>query len=108
MEYKDIGRNIKELRAKRGMTQEQLAEQSGFSVSHIRQVELGSKIPSLSAVFQIAEALDITAQSLLMEEASTYAERIAALTEGCTQWELECMEEVLRALMKGMRKHLLA
>jgi len=55
--------NLKELRQRRGLTQEEFAEQSGFSYKHYQAVEAGRKRDlRLSTVERLAKAhgIDIT------------------------------------------------
>jgi transcriptional regulator with XRE-family HTH domain len=59
------------LRARRkalGLTQEQLAERSGFSTNYIARLEIGSSIPSLSTLNRLSKALRIEIQDLLANE----------------------------------------
>lgn len=54
-----IGRKIKSFRKKRGLTQAELAEKIDLSEKHISKIEASIHVPSLSAFFKIAEALEI-------------------------------------------------
>ena len=53
-----IAENIKYLRKKRGMTQKQLADQSGLAVITIQQYEAGKYIPKNDSVLKLRKALD--------------------------------------------------
>jgi len=56
-----IGRNVKELRIKNGLTQKELAELLGTKQSSIARLENGnSGLPSDSFLKRIAEALDVS------------------------------------------------
>jgi transcriptional regulator with XRE-family HTH domain len=55
-----LGAAIRELRAKRGMTQEALAQSAGITVAHLSGIERGRANPSWGAVAAIAEALDVS------------------------------------------------
>lgn len=50
---------IKEIRIKRSMTQEELAEKAKIKQSYISQLESNAKSPTLRVVFRIAEALNV-------------------------------------------------
>ena len=56
---------LKQLREERGMTQAQLAKESGVSSRMIQRYESGSYRPRLAAAEQIAKALNVTANQLL-------------------------------------------
>ena len=60
-----VGRNTARLRRARGMTQEQLAEKSGFSQQYISGLENGRRNPTVVTLFEIARALDATPVELV-------------------------------------------
>lgn len=62
-----IGANVRRLRHEEGMTQEQLAEAAGLSVSLIQQIERGTKDPRASTLLALARALGCTVDGLLAE-----------------------------------------
>lgn len=51
--------NIRRIRKERGLTQEELAELCGTSVSYIGLLEIGKNIPKLSTIERIANALNV-------------------------------------------------
>lgn len=67
MNLKAIGTRIKEAREAKGLTQEQLAEIVGLSSTHISVIERGVKAPKLETFIEIANALDVTSDSLLLD-----------------------------------------
>lgn len=66
--YQQIGLKIAYYRKRRGLTQEQLAEQIGKSAAYIGHVEAPNirKAVSLDTLFDIAKALDIPAHKFLV------------------------------------------
>lgn len=56
---------IKALRAKRGMTQEALAEKTGLTRVHIARLETGNHDPTLSTLQKLAKALKVTVGKLV-------------------------------------------
>jgi transcriptional regulator with XRE-family HTH domain len=50
-----------------GLAQDALAEASGLSHRYVRSIELAENSPSLSAIFQLCEALGVTPSELLDE-----------------------------------------
>lgn len=62
---------IKDLRAKRGLSQTELAKQVGVTPSTISQVENNLIYPSLPALFKMAEVLCVEVRSLFQESAKT-------------------------------------
>ena len=67
MDQKAIGKRIKSARAKKGLTQEQLAEQVNLSPMHISVIERGNKLPRLETLINIANVLDVSADILLQD-----------------------------------------
>lgn len=63
----ELGLTIAYLRKLKGMSQEQLAEKSGMSRSHLSAIEAPNMARpfSLDILFNIADALDIEASELL-------------------------------------------
>lgn len=52
-----VGRNVKRLREKRRLTQEQFAEKSGFSQQYISDLERGRRNPTIITIYELAQAL---------------------------------------------------
>ena len=61
----EIGRRVRQGRAKRGMTRRQLAQDSGASERYLAQIEAGMGNPSIVVMRAIAEALDVPIVELL-------------------------------------------
>ncbi|MCV7355343.1 helix-turn-helix domain-containing protein [Mycolicibacterium fluoranthenivorans] len=62
-----VGRRIRELRQKRGLTQEQLALKSGVTRPILNEVENGKRGLLFERLYDIAEALDVPASELMAE-----------------------------------------
>ena len=60
-----FGKVIAELRAKRGMSQEQLAEAIDSTNVYISLLENGQRKPSLNAVILIAQSLEVQPDKLV-------------------------------------------
>jgi len=61
-----FGNALRELRAARGFTQEELAFKSGYHLTYIGQLERGTKSPSLRTIMSLAEALKTHGSELLV------------------------------------------
>jgi transcriptional regulator with XRE-family HTH domain len=53
-----LGKAIRQLRNKRGITQEALAQEAGVTVGHLSMIERGHSNPTWATVKAIAAALD--------------------------------------------------
>jgi transcriptional regulator with XRE-family HTH domain len=62
-----FGRRLRELRKKRGLTQEALAESADLSGNYISDLELGRKVPSLTILVRLSQALEIATPELLAD-----------------------------------------
>lgn len=62
--YVQIGLNILYYRKEQGITQEQLADLTAYSRNHIQRIETAHAVPSVDALLDIAEALNIPVTKL--------------------------------------------
>ena len=62
-----VDRNIKEIRNRKGITQEQLANKIGVAQSLVAQYERGSKVPNLLTAKEMAKALECDINDFLKE-----------------------------------------
>lgn len=63
-QLKALGNRIAIVRRERGVTQEQLAEQTGFTVITIGYIEQGRRSPRVATLFKIAECLKVPIEEL--------------------------------------------
>lgn len=63
-----FGRNVRVLRADRGLTQEELADLAGVHVTYLSGVENGRRNVTLSVVERLAAALKTSPVTLLSPE----------------------------------------
>lgn len=59
-----IGANVKRLRRAKGLTQEQLAVDSGIDLTYAGGIERGRRNPSVEVLIRIAAALDTSPDEL--------------------------------------------
>ena len=65
-----IGDRLKNVRKKKGMTQEDVAHKAGIAVSQVGRIERGKLNPRVSTIFVIALAMDIEPKDLFDFEES--------------------------------------
>ena len=65
-----FGKQLQRLRARRGLTQEQLAVTAGLSRTFLTRLELGQHDPSLGTLVRLAKALRVSVAELLGESVS--------------------------------------
>src|SRR5512138_2204332 len=62
-----VGKNLKRLRAERGLSLEKLSRVSGVSRAMLGQIELGQSAPTINVAWKIATALGVPFSALLSE-----------------------------------------
>lgn len=62
---KKIGANLRRLREKKGVTQEELALSAGLNRAYIGYIERGERNPSTETLVKIAKALKVSPKDLL-------------------------------------------
>ena len=65
MDYYAIGQRIRKIRKAKGLSQEQIAEKVGISVTHMSHIETGNTKLSLEVFAAIVNSLDCRADELL-------------------------------------------
>ncbi len=55
-----VGRNVLLVRQRQGMTQEALAEKSGFSQQYLSGLERGQRNPTIVTLYELAQALGVS------------------------------------------------
>lgn len=63
----EIGNNVREYRARRGLTQEEVALITELAKSTISDIERGSKNPSVKVAKKLAKVLHCTVDELLKD-----------------------------------------
>ena len=76
-----IGGKIKHVREGKKVPLERIANETGFSVAYLKQVEAGKAIPPVGAILQLARALEIDSASLLKETDPKIERRIKVHTQ---------------------------
>lgn len=59
-----LGRNLRRLRTRHGLSLERLGRLSGVSRAMLGQIELGRSVPTVTVLWKIARALDVTFAAL--------------------------------------------
>ena len=67
MDLKAVGQRIKDEREAKNLTQEELAALVNLSSTHVSVIERGLKVTKLDTFVAIANALDVSADELLVD-----------------------------------------
>lgn len=110
MDYYEIGQRIRKFRRARGLSQEQLAERVGISITHMSHIETGNTKLSLSVFVDIASALEVQADALLYDQPrdsiSTAANEIGEVLEKCSAAQARILAEVVKTAKQAMDAYL--
>lgn len=108
LDYKAIGRRMKEKRMERGLTQEQIVDLTGISNSHISNIETGKTKVGLPTLVLIANCLQVTTDDLLCDNlvssVNTYKNEISKVTEDCDDIEVRIIADTCKALKSSLRE----
>ena len=109
LNYHLRGKKIQQLRIERKIPQIKFAEMINTSSTFVSCMERGIKGPSLETLIMIADALDVSLDSLLFESRERHqngqVSEIATLLKDCSTYEryvmLQIMKETKRILHEG-------
>lgn len=101
-----IGQNIRKYRKEKKLKQEGLAEKCNLSSNYIGLLERGEKTPSLETFIRILNALEVSADLVLVDVLSTgYKVKQSMLEEKLAQVSLEEREKIFDVI-DTMIKHI--
>lgn len=108
MDYYRIGQQIRKYRKACGLSQEQLAEQIGISVTHMSHIETGNTKLSLPVFVDIAKALEVQTDDLLLEscpERKTSFNELLKTIENCSAVQIRIITDIAKAAKTALEKH---
>lgn len=69
-----VGKNVRRIRQKKSLTQEQFAELSGFSQQYISSLEHGRRNPTVVTLYELAAALGVSPTDLIRPRKTSRAD----------------------------------
>jgi len=63
---KQFGERMREIRLKRGLSQEKLSFEIGMDLTSVNEIEKGRRSPKLVTIYKIASALKVSSSDLLL------------------------------------------
>ena len=98
VDYGKIGERIKQFRSKKGLSQEQLGLLVIADSKHISHIEQGNRRPSLEILIHIANALDTSADDLLVDSLDHTAakDELHELLADCSETEKAILIKTLK------------
>ena len=109
MDYLSMGKNIKVLRKKSGLTQERLAEAVHVSTVFISQIETGARMPSLETIYNISQSLGVSIDELIQGSESGHLKihtdnKFQAFLNSHSEAEVEFTLKIAEEILNYMRK----
>jgi len=96
-----VGKRIKIVRQRNGLTQDQLAEQLGLSTKYISGIERGVENPTMDILLRVAKMLGVEPYDLFLFGESEESEK--ALRKGIEKMVREADREKLQLYFDVMR-----
>ena len=97
-----VGKRIKIVRQRNGLTQDQLAEQVGLSPKYISGIERGVENPTMDILLRVAKMLGVEPYDLFLFGESEESEK--ALRKGIEKMVREADREKLQLYFDVIRK----
>lgn len=110
MNYFEIGQRIRKYRKALGLSQEELAEKSGISVTHMSHIETGNTKLSLTVLVKIAETLQVSTDALLFDNTTatknTIIDEITKNLSSCNASQLMIISDIIKSTQTALNKYL--
>ena len=109
MDYYAIGQRIRKIRKARKLSQEDLAEMVGISVTHMSHIETGNTKLSLPVLVNLASALEVRTDDLLYDDTpikrNAAIDAVVQLLDTCTTKEIRVIEDIVKAVKASLDQH---
>ena len=108
VDYKDMGKRIREIRESKHMTQAALSELAGIEPSNLSHIERAATKVSLPTLINIANALEVSLDELvcgsLIRSEHIAVRQLNELLSDCTPAELQAVIEMVNTVKKILRR----
>ncbi len=86
-----IGEKIKQVRAEKQIPIDRVANETGYSIDYIKEIEAGKKMPPVGTLLQLARALEIDSGFFLREQESNLKQRVKAYSKRTDDYAYETL-----------------
>ena len=108
VDYKDMGKRIREFRESKHMTQAALSELAGIEPSNLSHIERAATNVSLPTLMNIANALEVSLDELvcgsLVRSEHIAVRQLNELLSDCSPDELQAVIEMAKVMKKILRR----
>ena len=98
---KQMGLRLKEIRKRKGLSQEALAERADTSPNYLSRMERGTENPTLDMLIKIADALEVELWELFDYQHKTNAKELREILKGIAIEVKD--EEILQTAVRVLR-----
>ena len=105
LNFKRIGRRIRQERTKAGLSQAKLAELAASSPQYISHIETARKNASLKVLVNIANALNISVDQLLADYQSKTDAELFLIVSGCSDYEKRVITDIALATKNSLKEN---
>lgn len=101
MDKKVLGAAVKAARLDSKLTQEKLAEMIGIAPSHVKQIEAGSRSPSVEVLYKLARTLNFSVDGIFFQGKKDDRDllyKIERSLQDCSVHELKVVYSTISAL----------
>lgn len=99
-----IGARIKEIRTKKGITQEQLSERMEINPKYLSSIERGKENPTLNTLINLAESLEVDIGEIFslvqVEDPSKRKSLILSLLDEADSEQLKLVFKILSVMIR--------
>lgn len=106
MNYKEIGKRIREEREKFGLAREKFAELLDLSPNFVGQIERGEKKMGLETLVNISECLHVSLDYLIkgVQEKYVQTNKLHRLIEKCSQEEVYLITDMINSMIPHFKR----
>jgi transcriptional regulator with XRE-family HTH domain len=109
MNFEGLGKRVKEERLRVGLTQEALAETVGLSAVYIGQIERGERKLSLESLVSVANALNVSVESLLRDSTegniNSIITELVDLLRNHTYEEISLVTDIVKTTLSRLKNN---
>lgn len=109
MNYYEIGQRIRKYRKACSLSQEQLAEKIGISVTHMSHIETGNTKLSLPVLVNIADALSVQTDAIIYENPQTnktsIKQELSEIIDSCSVNQLNVIIDMVKSTKISLDKY---
>lgn len=107
--FKIIGRRIKEVRKAKGISQEKLAELADLSTQYMSQIETAARKASLTSLVKISNALNVSLDELLYgnrpDRPGEMQSELDSILSDCNAYEKRVLYELVVQCRKILKEN---